>query len=72
MVLSFVGPVRIGWWIDVIVIEKRIVERRRKEGQERVYIGRMRTVLGGVRRIVPCTNLNMGILKGHVIHEQTR
>ena len=53
VVLSFVGPVAIGWWIDVIVIEKRIVERRRKEGQERVYIGRMRMVLVGFAGLYP-------------------
>ena len=54
MVLSFVGPVRIGWWMDdVLVIEERIAERRRKEGQERVYIGRMKTVLVGFARLYP-------------------
>ena len=54
MVLRFVGPVMIGWWInDVLVIEERIAEGRRKEGQERVYIGRMRTVLVGFARLYP-------------------
>ena len=47
------SPVRIGWWIDVIVIEERIIERRQKEGQERVYIGRMRTVLMGFAGLYP-------------------
>jgi len=33
-VLSFVGPVRMGWRIeDVIVIEERIMERRWKGGK---------------------------------------
>jgi len=39
-VLSSVGPVRMGWWIeDVIVIWERVVERRWRGGKKRAYIG---------------------------------
>ena len=42
------GLVRIGWGIeDVIVIWGRVVERRRRGGKERAYIGRTRMVLVG-------------------------
>jgi len=45
-VLTFVGPVRMGWRIeDVIVIWESVVERRYSGGKERAYIGSMRTVL---------------------------
>jgi len=41
-VLGFVGPVRMGWQIeDVIVIGERIMERRWKEGKrELIYAAR--------------------------------
>ena len=54
MVLSSVGPVRIGRWMaDVIVIEEWVVKRRRKEGSKRVYIGCMRAVLVGFAGLYP-------------------
>jgi len=68
-VLSLVGPVRMGWRIkDVIVIGERIIEKRWKRGKrDRVYRPH-EDGFSGVRRIVPCTNLN--ILKSHVTHPQ--
>jgi len=53
-VLSSVGPVRMSWQIeDVIVIWKRIVERRWMGGKERAYIGRTRTALVGFVGLYP-------------------
>jgi len=47
-VLSSVALVRMGWWIeDVIVIWERVVEKGWRGGKERAYIGRTRTVLVG-------------------------
>ena len=46
--LSFMGPVRMDWRIeDVIVIWERVVERRWMWGEERPYIGCTRSVLVG-------------------------
>lgn len=41
-------------------------EKMDEGGRERFY----RPHEDGFRRIVPCTNLNIGILKSHVIHTQ--
>jgi hypothetical protein len=41
-------------------------EKMDEGGRERFY----RLHEDGFRRIVPCTNLNIGILKSHVIHTQ--
>ena len=66
--LSLVDPVRIGWRIeDVIVIGERIMERRWKGGKRELYRPH-KDGFSGVRRSVPCTNLN--ILKSHVTHLQ--
>ena len=53
---------------DVIVIGERMMERGWKG--ERAYIGHAGTVLLGTRRIVPCTNMNIDILKSHVMHAE--
>jgi len=67
-VLSFEGPVTMGWRIeDVIVIGEWIMERRWKGRRESLYRPHEDGV-SGVRMIVPCTNLN--ILKSHVTHLQ--
>ena len=55
---------------DVIVIGERMIERGWKG--ERAYIGRAGTVLLGTCRIVPCRNMNIDILKSHMIHAQRR
>jgi len=65
-VLSFVGPVRMGWRIDDVIAE-RIMERRWKGGSKSLY-RRHEDGFSGVRKIVPCTNLN--ILKSHMTHLQ--
>jgi len=52
--LSSVGPVRMGWRIeDVIVIGVRVVERRWRGGKERAYIGHTRTDLVGFVGLYP-------------------
>ena len=65
--LSSVGPVRMGWQIkDVIVIWKRIGGEDGGGERESLYRPH-KDSFSGVRRIVPCTNLNIDILKTHVI-----
>ena len=51
---------------DVNVIGERIIEKEYKE--ERAYISCTGIVLLGTHRIVPCTNMNIDILKSHVTH----
>ena len=69
--LSSVGLVRMGWRIeDVIVIWERVVERRWRGGERESLYRLHEDGFSGVRRIVPCTNLNIDILKSHVIQAQ--
>ena len=52
--LGSVGPVRMGWRIEyVIVIWETVVERRWRGWKETAYIGHTRMVLVGFVRLYP-------------------
>ena len=69
--LSSVGPVRMGWADRRCDCDLRKGYGEKMEGVERESLYRPHEGgFSGVGRIVLCTNLNIDILKGHVIQAQ--